>query len=103
MLKSEYSRFSYVNTLSNEDCIQKYGEPASKIVDNYILCGNSNYGVGLCHGDAGDPFTLNNRLIGIALWEVPESSPCASGKPNFFIRISSYISWIQNYVNVNIV
>lgn len=99
---SEYSYFIYVSTLLKEDCIQKYEGNASEFVDDSILCGFSRYGVGLCHGDAGDPLVLNNRLIGIALWDVPESSPCAIGKPNFFTRISSYLNWIENYVNVNI-
>lgn len=105
MQEAGYARFIYLKTLSNEDCMQKYGENASKFIDDSILCAFSSfstYGVGLCHGDAGNPLVLNGRLVGIALWDVAESSPCAIGKPDQYTRISSYLSWITNHVNVSI-
>lgn len=100
-----YARYIYLKTISNADCIQKYGENASEFIDNSIMCAVSSfytYGVGLCHGDAGNPLVLNGRLVGIALWDVHKSAPCALGKPDQYTRISSYLDWIKNHVNVSI-
>lgn len=81
-----------------------YGEPASTFVDDSILCAFYRYGNGLCHGDGGNPLVLNNKIVGIALWDVSDvKSPCAIGKPDRFTRVSYYLDWIENHVNVSIV
>lgn len=106
MKDAVYSRFIYLKTLTNEDCIQKYGGNASEFIDESILCAFSSfstYGVGLCHGDSGNPLIFKDQLVGIALWDVVESSPCAIGKPDQYTRISSYISWIKNHANVSVI
>lgn len=105
MQDAVYARFIYLKTLANDDCIQKYGGNASEFIDESILCASSNfvtYGVGLCHGDSGNPLISNGQLVGIALWDVPEPLPCAIGKPDQYTRISSYISWIKYHVNVSV-
>ena len=82
------------------------GKPYGEYIDDAVLCAVGKfdvYGVGLCHGDGGNPLVENGRLIGIALWDVPENVPCAIGNPNQFTRVSSYIDWIENHVNVSIV
>jgi len=103
MEKSEYIRSIYLKTLKNDDCIQMYGQPASTFMDDSILCAYYKYGVGLCHGDSGNPLVLSGRVVGIALVDIPENAPCAIGKPDRFTRVSSYLDWIKNHVNVSIV
>lgn len=83
------------------------GKPFDEYIDDALLCAVGKfdvYGVGLCHGDSGSPLVDGERrLVGIALWDVPDNFPCAIGHPNQFTRVSAYIDWIEDHANVSIV
>lgn len=97
---SEYPRHAYMKTMTNEACNQQYGE--NIFIRDSILCAYGKYGIGLCHGDSGNGLILNDKLIGIGLFNVPEGVPCGDGKPNQFTRISSYFEWIKEQVDAEV-
>lgn len=86
-----------VFTTTREECIERAGDLADIIHDS-ILCADTKKGQGTCVGDSGGPLVVKNKLVGVVSWGVL----CASGKPDAFSRISSYVGWIQNTTNIEI-
>ncbi|XP_011155958.2 transmembrane protease serine 9 [Solenopsis invicta] len=57
------------------------------------ICAFSKNGQGACHGDSGSPLVANGIQIGLASFV----RPCAVGHPDVYTRVSSFISWINQY------
>ncbi|XP_058053334.1 chymotrypsin-1-like [Anopheles bellator] len=85
--------FLNVNTLSNEDCASFLGAEGWRIGSS-SLCTLTREGQGICGGDEGGALVLDNYAIGVASWGIP----CATGRPDVFVRISSVRSWILNFI-----
>ncbi|XP_035784438.1 chymotrypsin-1-like [Anopheles albimanus] len=85
--------FLNVNTLSNEDCANFLGAEGWRIGPS-SLCTLTREGQGICDGDEGGALVLDNYAIGVASWGIP----CATGRPDVFVRISSVRSWILNFI-----
>lgn len=86
-----------VFTTTQKECIERAGDLADIIHDS-ILCTDNKAGQGTCIGDAGGPLVLKGKLVGVVSWGVL----CASGKPDAFSRISSFIDWIQETSQIEV-
>jgi hypothetical protein len=47
-------------------------------------------------GDSGSALIVNEQLVAIASWIIP----CALGKPDIYIRIFDYISYIETILQI---
>uniref|UniRef100_A0A182T9N7 Peptidase S1 domain-containing protein n=1 Tax=Anopheles maculatus TaxID=74869 RepID=A0A182T9N7_9DIPT len=86
-------QFLNVNTLSNEDCANFLGAEGWRIGPS-SLCTLTREGQGICGGDEGGALVLDNYAIGVVSWGIP----CATGRPDVFVRISAVRSWILNFI-----
>lgn len=61
------------------------------------ICSYAVFGHGACHGDSGGPYFIKetNTVIGVVSWGIS----CARGYPDVYTRVSSYRSWILEYIN----
>lgn len=88
-------QFLNVVTLTNSDCRARLGPSNAALVHDSTLCvyagGRER---GLCHGDSGGPLVSDGVLIGAVSW----GEPCATGRPDGFTRISSFLPWIFGHI-----
>lgn len=80
-----------LDVLTNSDCRARSTSSIASMIQPSNLCTLTRAGQGACTGDAGSPLVMNGRLIGIASWGVL----CAQGKPDVFVRVSSYSRFIH--------
>lgn len=99
--------FMNMKTLTNEECALLCGPSHwDDSIDKSILCAIP-YGdqydpsSGLRQDDSGNPLIKDGFLVGIAIWSSSNDKPC-KGTPDQFTRISEYLTWIKNHVNVTI-
>jgi len=96
--QSNHLKFLKTNVLSKNDCVKRLDpERAARVTDN-ALCTFKSKNHGFCFGDSGGPLVHNHTLIGAVSWMVP----CGKGKPDVFMRVSSYVDWIVNVTAVNV-
>ncbi|XP_036138938.1 transmembrane protease serine 3 [Monomorium pharaonis] len=68
-----------------------------RVTDNHI-CTLTKAGEGVCYGDSGSALLAKGVQIGIASFV----TPCALGKPDKFVKVSSYQDWIKKHmINVD--
>lgn len=84
-------------TTTRDECIKRAGDLADIIHDS-VLCTDNKVGQGACIGDSGGPLVVKNKLVGVVSWGVL----CASGKPDAFSRISSFIDWISATTQIDV-
>lgn len=70
-----------------------------EFIHNTTLCTYSNNGPGSWKGDSGSPLTIDNRLIGVLSWGVPEKNE----RPEQFTRLSEFIHWIEQKTGIKAV
>jgi len=96
--------------MSNDACIavtetSRYGLPwnVAQSDFNYIFCAGSyplsRSEVDVCQGDSGGPLACQNQQ---GVWSVigVTSFGFRQCQPSIFARVSTYVQWIRNYVNV---
>lgn len=61
-----------------------------------IICSYAVFEQGSCNGDFGAPYFVKetNTVIGVVAW-----GRCNTRYPDFYTRVSSYRSWILEYIN----
>lgn len=96
IIKADLLRFFELKTLTNEDCRARLKPPASDRVNNGTLCAFTEKEQGVCVGDYGNPVISNGQLVGVVGW----MGLCASGVPDYYTRISSYLKWIEDVSGV---
>lgn len=84
--------------LKNEDCKKRLDRDRASQVTDSAICTFKSKGHGFCFGDSGGPLVQNNSLVGTVSWMVP----CGKGKPDVFMRISSYVGWIISVTSINV-
>ncbi|GJQ80527.1 hypothetical protein Trydic_g12418 [Trypoxylus dichotomus] len=82
-------------TITHAACVSSWGS----LVSQLQICAVIGAGQGACNGDSGGPLfqTSNRAQLGIASFI--RAGGCAQGFPDVYVRVSSYISWIQSAVN----
>lgn len=96
LLGAEPELLQYVDlvTLTNSDCRARHTDAYQQYVhEESTLCAYSNGAErGMCHGDSGGPLVSDDGgvLLGVVSWGMP----CARGKPDGFVRVSSFVPWI---------
>lgn len=86
-----------MNTLNNEDCLERYIDSGEDFVTNSSICALLAKGQGVCFGDSGSPLVARGKLIGIVSWGIP----CAMGFPDVYTRISFFLDWILSETGVS--
>uniref|UniRef100_A0A2A4JKX6 Peptidase S1 domain-containing protein n=1 Tax=Heliothis virescens TaxID=7102 RepID=A0A2A4JKX6_HELVI len=90
---------SHVNlqVISVAQCQAVFGIEA---VISSTLCTNGAGGIGVCGGDSGGPLVLNRNgfptLIGVTSFVAKDG--CQLGHPSAFARVTSFMSFIQQYL-----
>ncbi|CAH2102201.1 unnamed protein product [Euphydryas editha] len=81
-------------TINQDICRNRYAENGDIITDNMICSGYLDVGGrDACQGDSGGPLLQNNVIVGLTSF----GEDCAHHYyPGVNVRISRYISWIQN-------
>jgi trypsin len=79
-------------TLTNTECRSRHTpENAARIGDSK-LCTLTRSGEGTCFGDEGGALIAGGNLVGVLSWQ----SPCGTGVPDVFERVSNYRLWIMS-------
>ncbi|XP_065365035.1 collagenase-like [Calliphora vicina] len=82
--------YAYLLVVDNDVCAQYYG---NSLVTDKTVCVATTNGATTCHGDSGGPLVLNNQLIGVASFGSLDG--CQLDIPVGFVRVNSYLAWIQ--------
>ena len=82
-------------TLTNDQCKAQHSTLNRRFIFDSNICTANAVGQGFCTGDGGGPLVIgegiNRRAIGIVSWNMP----CGTGTPDVYVRLSSYIPWIN--------
>ncbi|XP_049643046.1 kallikrein-1-like [Suncus etruscus] len=82
--------------LSNDVCARAHWD---KVTDFMLCAGRMEGGKDTCGGDSGGPLICDGVFQGITSWG---GWPCAKPKqPSLFVRILSYVDWIQKTIAKN--
>ena len=91
--------------LSSEDCRSRWGT-----LDDTLVCIDSKGDAGqiaqqsVCSGDSGGPIHFNGLQVGVTSFvSVNGDRRCSADAPNAFTRVSSFLSWVENKSNGEIV
>ncbi|XP_046645982.1 brachyurin-like [Daphnia pulicaria] len=88
---------STVTVISNAECQNSYG---SLIIGDYIICTSfTDTNSGTCNGDSGSALSVinaNGQYTQIGVTSFISSPICASGDPDGYARVSSYLPWISS-------
>ena len=80
-----------VDYLNNDTCKARY----SQFEGEQNICADAPL-AGICYGDSGGPLLDgNNLLVGLASFII---DTCGSSYPDFFTRVSTYSSWLDEQV-----
>lgn len=107
MTMSEHLQYMDTTIITHNDCSTRTmlfnARNPNHIIQPIIhptshLCTLSARGVGLCFGDSGSMLIANGQAVGVVVSGV---RICAQDHraPDIYIRISSYISWIERFIN----
>ncbi|XP_062559148.1 chymotrypsin-2-like [Armigeres subalbatus] len=85
--------FVNLNVIDNDNCRDILGAEGMRVAAS-SMCTLNREGQGLCTNDAGGALVLDNLAIGVASWKIP----CATGRPDVFVRISAIRDWIVSII-----
>lgn len=98
---SETKQILWVNVISNRNCnlristLRLQNEARNYVLSSH-MCSFNRIGQGMCYGDSGSALISRGELIGVVS---RGALPCAVGFPDVYTRISSYVRWIDSYIN----
>ncbi|XP_055531904.1 chymotrypsin-2-like [Wyeomyia smithii] len=82
-----------LNVLNNDACRNSLGADAMR-VGTSSMCTLNREGQGLCVNDAGGALVFDGMAIGVASWKIP----CATGRPDVFVRVSEIRNWVMSII-----
>ncbi|XP_053688690.1 chymotrypsin-2-like [Sabethes cyaneus] len=82
-----------LNVMHNEACRNSLGSDGMRVTDT-TLCTLNREGQGVCTNDAGGALVFDGLAIGIASWKLP----CATGRPDVFVRVSDIREWVLSII-----
>ncbi|XP_065362438.1 serine protease 1-like [Calliphora vicina] len=85
-------QYATLQVIDNSVCAQTYG---SLVIKSKTICTATPNGTSTCSGDSGGPLVLasSNTLVGVTSFV--SSAGCQSGAPAGYVRVTSYLDWIQ--------
>jgi secreted trypsin-like serine protease len=78
-------------TLTNDACRDEFTAVNAVRITDQTICTSGEHG-GICIGDSGGILEHNGFAIGVQSWGIA----CATGRPDVFMRVSSYADWIRH-------
>ncbi|XP_065360754.1 collagenase-like [Calliphora vicina] len=82
--------YAYLLVVANDVCSQYYG---NSLVTGGTLCVATTDATSTCQGDSGGPLVLDSQLIGVTSFG--SLAGCQLDIPAGFVRVTSYLDWIQ--------
>ncbi|XP_062610356.1 polyserase-2-like [Saccostrea cucullata] len=87
-----------IRNIGNTECANRWsGINGASIFSSHICLYEE--GKSACSGDSGGPYVCEKngqwRLAGVTSWGI---STCSGSYPSVYTRVSSYLSWISNYL-----
>lgn len=83
-------------TIDRSECenrmIEKFYPPVPPA--EKFICTKNPVGVGICFSDDGSPMVADNKLVGIASWNVE----CSRG-PDVFTNVFTHLNFIKSHMN----
>ncbi|KAK9686153.1 Trypsin [Popillia japonica] len=83
------------NTITHAACVSSWGS----LVAQSQICAVIGAGRGACNGDSGGPLIQTSNSAQLGLASFIRAGGCAQGFPDVYVRVSSFIAWIQSAVN----
>lgn len=104
MTAPENLQFTRLQIITNTECIIRarlFGPfepllPTPTIYNGHICTMARRRGIGACFGDSGSMLFTRDGVVGVVASTV---LPCARGAPDIFVRVSTYMSWIDSYIH----
>lgn len=84
-----------LRTASNSYCTEFYEKGSKRVTEN-VICTRNEFDRGACFGDSGSPLVGDGGVVGLVSW----GTACAIGIPDAFTRVSQYVDWIRNIVDL---
>jgi chymotrypsin len=94
---SDKLRFVTMPIISNLQCRRVFGT----YIQPSNLCMSGQGGKSVCSGDSGGPMTVEiaeKRSVIVGIVSFGHKHSCTLGHPGVFVRVTSYLSWIESYV-----
>lgn len=90
-------QYAVLQVIDNSVCAKTYG---SLVIRSSTICTATPSGTSTCSGDSGGPLVLQNgnKLVGVTSFV--SSDGCQSGAPAGFVRVTSYLNWIQENTGI---
>ncbi|XP_022328315.1 chymotrypsin-like serine proteinase [Crassostrea virginica] len=87
-----------INNIANTECSNRWASVSGASIFNSHICLYEE-GKSACSGDSGGPYVCEKNGVwiqaGLTSWGI---STCSGSYPSVYTRISSYLSWIANYM-----
>lgn len=92
-------QFTNMPIIPLQTCRLTWNYNPDPIHDNHLCAGSLDGGAGGCSLDSGGALTQNGEAVGIFSWG---TFPCGTPqRPSIYVRISAYVSWIQDIIDNN--
>lgn len=79
------------STITNASCRLAHSLGNRSRINDSNLCTDNDNNRGNCAGDNGGPLVSGSAVVGIWSWSIP----CATGLPDIYTRVSSYVAWVR--------
>lgn len=90
-------QFANMPIIPLQTCRVSWNYDPDPIYDTHLCAGSLDGGVGACSMDSGGALTQNGEAVGIFSWG---TLPCGLPlRPAIYVRVSAYISWIQDIID----
>lgn len=92
-------QFANMPIIPLQTCRVSWDHDQDTIHDTHLCAGSLDGGVGGCSLDSGGALSQNGEAVGIFSWG---TIPCGVAlRPSIYVRISAYVSWIQDIIDNN--
>ena len=105
---AETLQFMETNIITNIDCTIRarlYSSVETRVNTQVVniysghLCTLGRSGVRICFADSGSPVITEDGVVGVVVSGLIMCSRYLSGAPDIYVRVSTYLSWIDSYIH----
>ncbi|KNC23985.1 Serine proteases 1/2 [Lucilia cuprina] len=92
-------QYATLQIIENSVCAQTYG---SLLIRSKTICTATPKGTSTCNGDSGGPLVLASSKTLVGVTSFVSTAGCESGAPAGFVRVTSYLDWIQENTGLSL-